>query len=169
MLDFNAILVEGLFYDKDGALHIEKEGGDHVSLADVLAPVVGQRVQMALHHLPPSGIDPSLPGAGSCRFPGGRGCPAGHERAPDRLLSFHMDGVLRADPWRVERFDGTVHRIPVGGMPGHYGRVGAATVVDVEKMREALSGLNVEEILGQGLGAQDLEGVLERLKKAMEQ
>lgn len=168
MFEFNAILVEGLFYDKDGSLHIEQEGGDHVAFADVLAPVVGQRVQMALHHLPPHGIDPSRPGGGSCRFPQGKGCPAGHEKQPNRLLSFHMEGVLRADPWRVEKFDGSVVHIPVRGMPGHFGRVGAATVADVDKMRDALAGLNVEEILGQGLGASDLEGVLERLKSALE-
>jgi len=80
-----------------------------------------------------------------------------------------MEGVLKQDPWRVEKFDGSVVPVPFAAMPGHYGRLGAATVVDVSKMRDALAGLDVETALASGMGAQDLEKVLERLKKAMEQ
>jgi len=162
-MDFNAILVEGLFYEKDGSLFIEDDKGEHVAVADVLAPVVDQRVQFAVHHLPPNGIEPDKPGAGSCQWPGGVGCPAGHEVTPDRLVSFHLEGVLKVDPWRVELFDGSRVPVPFAQMPGHYGRLGAATVVDVSKMRDILSGLDVEK-----MGTQDLEKVLERLKKAME-
>lgn len=141
MTTFHAVLVEGLFFLENGALHIEKDNGEKVALATVLQPLVGQRVQFALHHLPPHGIQAGQPGAGSCRFPGGVGCPVQHDQHPDRMLSFHMEGVLHADPWRMEKFDGSVSVIPVQGMTGHYGRVGGATILDVEAMRDAVGPL----------------------------
>lgn len=166
MSDFQAILVEGLFYENDGELFIEQDNGEHVSFAETLAPVVDHRVQLALHHLPPNGVKPGKPGAGSCQFPGGVGCPARHDRQPDRLLSFHMEGTLRKDPWRLEQFNGSVVVLPLGGMPGHYGRVGGATIVDVEKMREQLAGLTPEALAAAGVDARDLEAMLGRLRKA---
>ncbi len=170
MSDFQAILVEGLFYEnEDNALFIELDDGKHVSLAETLDPVEGKRVQLALHHLPPHGIEPGKPGAGSCRFPGGVGCPAKHERYPDRLLSFHMEGVLRKGPWRLEKFDGSVVPLPLAGMPGHYGRVGGATIVDIEKMREKLAGLSPEALAAAGVDAKDLGAMLERLRRAGQQ
>lgn len=78
-----------------------------------------------------------------------------------------MDGVLRADPWRVEKFDGTVATVPFRGMEGHYGRLAAATMVDVEKMREALGQLNPAAFSSAGLKSQDLEEILAQLRKAM--
>lgn len=168
MEKFNAILVEGLFYEKDGALHIEQDGGEHVLFDDVLAPVEGQRVQLALHHLPPNGIQPGEPGAGSCRFPGGVGCPVRHDRHPDRLLSFVMDGVLWSSPWRLKKFDGSATALPLKGMPGHYGRVGVATMLDVSKMREALSKMSpgdmVKAFSASGINVEELEATLARLR-----
>ena len=164
--DFNAILVEGLFYEKDGAIYIEKDGGTHVSFADVVAPCVGHNVQFALHHLPPNGVEPDLPGAGSCKYPNGQGCPAHHDRFPDRLLSFHLEGVLQSDPWRVDKFDGTSVRVPLAAMPGHFGRIGVATILDVEKMRESLGNLTPEGLAVIGIDTKNLEQLLERLKEA---
>ena len=165
MIDFNAILAEGLFYEKERSVFIEQDGGVHVALTGDLGPVVGQHVQFALHHLPPNGIEPGVPGLGSCRYPGGVGCPVQHNQYPDLLLSFHMQGVLRNDPWRVEKFDGSVVPVPVAGMPGHFGRVGVATVVDVEKMREVLAGINPENLAASGINVRDLEGLLARLRE----
>lgn len=166
MNDFRAILIEGLFYMKGSDLFVEQDNGEHVAFDDILDPVMDQRVQLALHHLPPHGIEPGTPGAGSCRWHAGINCPAQHDRYPDRLLSFHMEGVLRKAPWRIERFDGTVTPLPVQGMPGHYGRVGGATVVDVEKMREQLAGLSPEALAASGVDVKDLEAMLERLRRA---
>jgi len=167
-MDFNAILVEGLFYEQAGAVCIEQDNGQHTTFDDVLGPVVGHRVQLALHHLPPHGIEPGKPGAGSCRFPGGVGCPVHHDRFPNRLLSFHMDGVLQSSPWRLEKFDGSVQPLPVNGMIGHYGRLGAATMLDVDKMRETLAKMSPEDLAStlasSGMSAGDLEDVLTRLR-----
>jgi len=168
-MDFKAILVEGLFYEKEGALFIEDDKGKHVAVSDVLAPVVGHRVQFAVHHLPPNGIELDKPGGGSCYYPGGKGCPALHEERPDRVLSFHMEGVLQGDPWRMEKFDGSVVPIPFGAMPGHYGRIGAATIIDVSKMRDILMDPSIPRSVSGGMDAPELERVLERLKKALEQ
>ncbi len=167
MSDFQAILVEGLFYLRDdGSLFIEQDDGEHVSWDDTMAPVVGQHVQLAVHHLPPNGVEPDKPGAGSCQWPAGVGCPVKHDQFPDRLLSFHMEGVLSGSPWLMRKLDGTSFDIPWRGMPGHYGRVGAATIIDVEKMREQLAGLTPEALAATGVNVADLEIMLDRLRKA---
>lgn len=164
MAEFQVILEEGLFYEQEDILFVEHDGGTRSALPVVLAPLVGRRVQFALHHLPPDGLQPERPGAGSCRFPEGRGCPVRHDQHPDRLLAFHLDGVLKKDPWRLEKFDGTEVVIPFGGMPGHYGRVAAATVLDVEAMRDALM---KDPSAAAGLKVRDLEAVLARLRETM--
>ena len=168
MADFNAVFLEGLFYEQGGSFFVEQDGGIHTPLMTSLTPLLGSRVQFAVHHLPPGGVQPGQPGAGSCRFPAGVGCPVQHDKYPDRLLSFHLDGVLRADPLRIEKFDGSVVPVPLGGMVGHFGRVAAATIVDVEAMRESLAGLNPSAFTSAGLGSQDLEEILSRLRKTME-
>ena len=168
MSEFKAILVEGLFYERDGAVCVEDDGGVHSTVDDILTPVADERVQLAISHLPPNGIEPDQPGAGSCRYPGGVGCPVEHDKHPTRLLSFHLEGVLRSEPWRLEMFDGSSKTIPFGGMVGHFGRVAAATIIDVEAMRESLAGLDPEALAAAGVGASDLAAMLEKLQKSVE-
>lgn len=164
--DFNAILIEGLFYENSGVIHIEKDDGTHVSFPDVVAPCVGQNVQVALHHLPPYGIDLNKPGAGCCQYPAGKGCPVFHDRYPDRLLSFHHEGVLTEGPWRVRTFDGVSVTLPLAGMVGHFGRLGVATVIDVEKLRDALGFISPEGLAASGIDSKNLEDLLNRLRNA---
>ncbi len=167
MAQFQAVLVEGLFFSENGALHIKKDGGEKVALATALQPLMGQRVQFALHHLPPHGLQPGQPGAGSCQFPGGVGCPVQHDQHPDRMLAFHMEGVLHADPWRLLKFDGSVVVVPVQGMPGHYGRVAGATILDVDAMRDALNQKG-SGALPTGLNVADLGKMLDQLRRKVE-
>lgn len=163
MSDFRVILLEGLFYALDGRMRVEESGGRHVSLDEVLQPVSGSNVLLVLHHLPQEEVDPSRPGAGSCRYPGGRGCPAGHEHHPDRLLTFRMEGALRGDPWRIEHTSDTTCAIPFVGMPGHYGRLAITTVVDLADLRKKLSTLGADAL--QGLPIEELKTMLDRLRK----
>lgn len=167
MSDFNLLLIEGLFYQRGADLYIEQDSGVHRSVTEALLPLVGQRVQFAMHHLPPNGLQAGEPGAGSCRFPQGVGCPVQHDKRPDHLLSFHLDGVLRNTPtWGVEKFDGKVVSIPFVGMVGHFGRVAAATILDVEAMRDSL--LKTATSMGSsGLNAKDIETLLDRLRKGV--
>lgn len=167
MVEFQVVLVEGLFYDRDGLLHVEQDNGAHVCIQTLLQPMFGVRVQFAMHHFPPQGIQVGQPGAGSCRFLGGQGCPVRHDLHPDRLLAIHQDGVLKTDPWGLTKFDGTTVVLPFSGMPGHFGRVTAATIVDVEKMRDSLASMGPSAFTGMDVTAQDLEVVLARLRKTM--
>ena len=96
-------------------------------------------------------------------FPGGSGCPVGHDRHPDRMLTFHLEGVLREDPWSIEKFDGSVVPIPFRGMPGHYGRLAAATIPDLERMKEALSKFGPQTF--KGVQGPEVEAKLDRLRK----
>jgi len=160
---FQVILLEGSFSADDSDLRVQLDDGSHKSVYEALRPLVGQRVQFALHHLPPHGIEVGKPGAGSCLHPEGVGCPVSHDQYPDRMLTFHLDGVLREDPWSIERFDGSVIPIPFRGLPGHYGRVAAATILDMERMREALSRFSPQAL--KGLQGSEVEDLLERLRK----
>lgn len=165
MSDFKAFLLEGLFYEQDGDFYVD-QSSEHVSVREVLTPLLGQRVQFALHHAPLHGIRAEVPGAGTCQYPLGRGCPVRHDLKPNYLLSFHLDGVLRLDPWRVDTFEGKEVHIPWEGMVGHYGRLAVATIVDVEKMLDTLAGINVESLNAMGVDTRDLGRLLERLRQA---
>lgn len=169
MDNFQVILLEGLFYERDGQLHVEQDDGQHLVVQDALAPVLGQRIQLAFHHVPPHGVQVDKPGAGSCRFPGGTGCPVRHDQHPTRMLSFVGEGVLHQDPWRVVKFDGTVTGLPLAGMVGHYGRLGATMVADLERMREAVAKMDptvLSTLLGaRGVDAGELEATLARLRE----
>lgn len=164
MSDFRVILLEGLFYELNGLLRVEEDDGVHTSVTDALAPVVGSQVLFVLHHLPRDGVDPAFVGAGSCRYPGGRGCPAGHERQPDRLLTFRQEGILRQEPWRLERSHEHPVTLPLRGMPGHYGRLAVTTVVNLAELREKLTSLGASAV--SGMSVEELRSMLERLKKA---
>jgi len=165
--DFKAILIEGLFYARDGNLCVEDDDGNHSTVDAILTPMLDKQVQLAVSHLPPHGIEADQPGAGCCRYPGGVGCPVEHDQFPTRLLSFHKEGVLRSDPWRIDQFDGSSSRIPFRGMPGHFGRLASATIVDVEAMREKLSGMDLAAMAAQGINAEGLQAMLDKLKRSM--
>lgn len=168
MSDFHVVLTEGLFYLHNNSLCMEEDGGQHKRVAGILTPLVGQRVQLAVHHLPPQ-VDHGKPGLGSCCWlPLGAGCPVRHDLTPDRLLSFHAEGVLRDEPWRLEKFDGTVVTIPFSGMPGHYGRLAVASMPDLDQMRDILAKLDPASLAAAGVKAEDLGALLAKLRKAID-
>lgn len=67
----------------------------------------------------------------------------------------------------MKKFDGSLVKIPLNGMVGHYGRLAATSLVDLEKMRASLSSLDPSAFTSAGLGSQDLEEILNRLRKTM--
>ena len=146
MDNFQVLLVEGRFYEDESGVGVETDSGLHLSVSKILQPLAGERIQLAVHHLPPDGIQPGKPGAGSCLYPGGYGCPVHHDRVPDHLLSVHAEGVLREDPWRIEKFDGSVVSLPLWCLPGHYGRIAGSPVIDIEAMKDQLSNLSPEAL-----------------------
>jgi len=151
-LDFKVVIIEGIF-------------GESVtvgrSVQDALVPLLGARVRLAAHHLPSTPIDPTRWGGGSCSFQPER-CPFGHHVDPTRMYSFSDEGVLGedGDGWTLTRFDGRVVRPALSALDGHRGRVVAAPVVDVEAMRDAASGVDVDI----GVRADQIRAVLERLR-----
>lgn len=165
MADFNHLLLEGSFARWGDRLRIDLEDGTHHFLDDVLNPFQGQRVQFSLHHLPPNGLKPGKPGAGACLFERGKGCPVEHDRFPHRLLSFAEEGVVEGPPWRLTLFSGRQVDIPFQGMPGHFGRLAVATLLDAEKMRSLLANLHPEQL--EGVSGDDLQAVLERLMETL--
>lgn len=87
------------------------------------------------------------------------------------MLSFVGEGVLSRDPWRISKFDGTVQELPLAGMVGHYGRLGATTVADLERMREAVAKMDptvLGSLLGaRGVDAKELEAALGQLREKL--
>jgi hypothetical protein len=167
-MKFRAILLEGLFFQSlEGDLSVRTEAGEVLSVGDRLRLFVGESVQLAYHHLPSAGLDPEAWGWGSCLWKPAE-CPAGHHLDPKQLFNASAQGLLQEDPWRLHQFDGSTLTLDFSVMPGHYGRLAAAMIPDVEKMREELeklSGLSslpeVSSLAGQ---VGDLKLVLERLR-----
>lgn len=165
---FRALLLEGLFFNShDGDLSVRTETGEVLSVSDRLRPFVGESVQLALHHLPSSGLDTEAWGWGSCLWKPAE-CPAGHHLDPKHLFNFTAQGVLRDAPWKLHQFDGSVLDLDFAAMPGHHGRFAAAMIPDVEKMREELEKLSalsaLPDVTSLGSQVEELKGVLERLK-----
>lgn len=168
MEGFRALLLEGVFYNEGprflcaGARGVE-------GVSSVLSSVEGQRVRFAAHHLPPTAQpDLSKWGGGCCLWqPSGR-CPAGHAEKPSWLFNISLEGVLLrvGDAWFVEGFDGKTTALTLQEMLiGHHARIATATLLDVEKMREAVESKNmtgtVDDLVAR---ADDLRDLLSRIR-----
>lgn len=163
MGDLRAILVEGLFYIQDGKITTDR--GDF--LYEHLEPMVGQDIQLAVHFMPPIPPDPTKWGGGCCMWQPTE-CPAGHHQHPDRILNIALRGVLGHDTgyrWFMDTFDGKQVDLPFALLDGHYGRVAAATVFDVQAMQEALAEkITPESLEALGVRANNLRDLMERLR-----
>jgi len=162
MNSMRTVLVEGLFYTQEGDLVTER--GD--SLYQHIMPLVGQDIQLAVHFMPPIPPDPGKWGGGCCMWQPAE-CPAGHHEHPDRILNISLRGVLvqeTGDRWFLDTFDGKRVGIPFVLLDGHYGRVAAATVPDVQAMQEALGSINWESVEAMGFRANNLRDLMERLR-----
>jgi len=152
---FRALLVEGVFYKTDSRLLCASDRGV-VDVNAMLSPLQGQRVRLAAHHLPPNPPDPTKWGGGCCLWEQTGRCPAGHHARPTWLFNLSHEGILVQDgaTWVVESFDGTRTPFRLEEMlVGHQARVAAATVLDLEKMRDAL---------GAAGGSDEVESLVER-------
>ena len=166
---FNALLLEGDFYEEEGKLWMTEHGNAH-DVDEVLRPFEGQQVHIAVHMLPPMPPDPSKRGGGCCHWPEGSECPAGHHDDPLRLLNVHGDGTLiyKEGDWRTEAtwwlrlFDGTEKRLPLMYLPGHDARIACTTKFDAERMASILEDKNVEAL---GTQAEHLQDILQQLQK----
>ena len=165
---FNALLLEGLFYEKDGKLWMTEHGNVH-DVDGALRPFEGQQVHIAVHMVPPMPPDPAKWGGGCCHWD--NKCPAGHHEDPLRLLNVHGDGTLlfKEGDWRKEAtwwlslFDGTEMRLPLMYLPKHDARIACATKFDAERMASLLGCGDVEAL---GTQAQNLKDILQQLQDA---
>lgn len=188
-MDFQAILLEGLFFlaeepypDSNGQVRpefkdllVQTPGGDKKSVYAALQPLVGQRVYVAAHHVPSNPVDPTKWGGGSCFWQPAARCPFGHHVNPHSLYNLTAEGTLVYDldfqagagGWWVHGNDGGRHMLPWAVvLPGHTGRVAAATAMSVEQMRDSVlaSGVNVE---GLGERATELRDLVVDLGKVV--
>jgi hypothetical protein len=162
-MEFHAVLLEGLFYlDENGVLQVRSDGGSIQSVETVLRPLVGEHIQLAVHHLPTGGVQPGAWGWGCCQWKPAE-CPAGHHNKPDFLFNFSGNGVLQQEPWRLNLFTGGSSEIDFAKMPGHLGRLAAATVPDVEKMRDSLASLKESGSGVMGVKVDELRDMVQRL------
>ena len=148
---FKALLVEGIFNTKEDLAIFKKsgfcpwntivvdEGEGKKDLESILSPYIGENISFAAHHT----VNPDTPllkGFGSCLAEGNSWCVFEHHKHPSRAFSFNTEGVLRQEDHHlyVEKFDGRKDFIPLFMLVGHRGRIAAATVFDVEKMKETV-------------------------------
>ena len=130
MSDLRTVLVEGLFYAKDGKIATDRG----VVLTDLLETLVGHDIHLAVHFTPSTPPEDGRWGGGCCMWQP-VACPFGHHVHPDRIMNVSVQGVLaRTDTsYAVTTATGEVV-IPFDKLDGHYGRVVAATVFDVSQI-----------------------------------
>jgi len=189
--EFQAILLEGLFYTSDSPypdakgevragfndLMVRRDTGSPVSVYDTLLPLVGERIQFSTHHLPSMPPDINRWGGGPCFWEDVGHCPFGHHETPGRLFNIAGEGILSYDlnhatgsgGWWLDKFDGTRTMLPLSwALVGHRGRVAAATTLSVEQMRESLlSSGRGGDIEALGAKITDLRDLMEQLSKTM--
>lgn len=158
------VLIEGVFYQKEGHLVADRNGQSMV-VGETLGPLVGEEIQIALHHLPPFPPNPKLWGGGCCLWQASGCCPAGHHRDPGLLLNVSGTGVLRQaeDRWWLDKFDGTEMTLPLQLLEGHSARVVAATTFSVEAMRGTLAAQGGDALDTLGVQATHLRDILQRI------
>ena len=174
MDNFQVLLIEGVFYERGGDIYVTM-GGSEVSVVERLQSMVGQNIRFAMHHALPGVIDETKWGGGCCLWQPVP-CPAWHHLNPAFLLNVSVEGVLRhavlrhggTDVWRIEQFNGINQDLPLAMLVGHYGRVAAASLVDVAKMRDQVfTSMDSAQVDALGVQAQDIKQVLQRLQQQM--
>jgi len=168
--EFQTVLLEGVFYrGETGELAVQpSHGGIPALVWPELKRLVDLPVQLSVHHLPPHPPNPKLWGGGCCMWEPSGHCPFGHHKDPTRLLNLVVKGILEfQDPenaWAVTPPEGNPYQLPLWALEGHRARIVGATVVDLERMKEALSGsLNVEELTQRATGLRDLMASLSKM------
>jgi hypothetical protein len=166
----NVIWAEGFVFQHEGTLVLQQEGKDPESLADLLSPMLNQHINIAFHFVPPNGLDETKWGFGSCTWEGRGTCPVEHHipEHRQRMLSVKADGVLLAldGIWMVREFSGQLKKLPLPLLDGHYARLAIAPVLDIEKMRDALSASDMSKVEVLGQQAEHLQGVLQNIQQA---
>ena len=152
MNTFRTALLEGIFYEDDGKIVTDKGG----SVEDLLA----------VHFVPQLPIDPDKWGGGCCLWQP-RPCPAGHHEHPDQILNISVRGVLShtGGHWHIDQMDGKRVEIPLVLLDGHYGRLAAASIFDVQKIRESMGEFDPDQIESLGTQATELRDVLSKLQE----
>jgi hypothetical protein len=191
MKDFQAILLEGLFYpsedpypDANGVLRdgfndllVKPDSGPVQSVYETLKPFIGERVQIAVHQLPDSPPNLARWGGGSCFWQDAGHCPFGHHEHPHRLFNVSGQGFLIYDldhgksegGWWLEEPNGNRLMLPLAlALTGHRARVATATALSVEEMRDALAASGeLDSIEGIGNRVSDLKDLVSGLGQAI--
>lgn len=138
------ILAEGVFKGEDGQVWVEQpdRNAASVTVDEQLKDMVGQSVQLAMHQLPSMPLDHTKRGLGSCHVEGK--CPCGHDDGNWELYNVATQGILHAEPWRIEQFDGTVVPLRFDWMVGHMGRMACASLTQLESLREIAANLTAQ-------------------------
>jgi hypothetical protein len=151
MPDPTLLVLEGVFHLPVEGLTVST-GTDEVRVDPALAPFKGKSVSLSVHHFPPTPVDPTLPGGGSCMWNGH--CPCGHVEDPAWLYNLSLRGVLEGGESGIWSISG--EGIPFSRhMPGHRGRLvvladdGLATegkgtdqlLSEAERLTDLLAGL----------------------------
>jgi hypothetical protein len=189
MADFHAVLLEGLFFLSEDP-YPDSRGQTDPSFKDLLVhtptgvksvfatlrPLVNEQVYFSTHHVPSDPIDPSRWGGGACLWQPAAMCPFGHHKNPSSLfnltaqgfLVFDLDHTTKTGGWWVIGPDGSKTILPLTAfLPGHTGRVAAATVMAAERMRDAAlaAGMDVESLGQRVTDLRDLVADLSRVVK----
>jgi len=148
--EFCSVLLEGLFYEKDGLLMVNCDGVDRDVLKE-MEPLRGKRIHLALHHVPDESAPSTSWGQGCCRWQPSGHCPAGHHQEPQKLLVWVGAGTLTmGERWVVGSSE-----VPLYAVPGHTTRLVGVTEFDPSKLDTA-SPKDVSELVEQAKEMRDM-------------
>ena len=145
---FKSVLVDGVFYKKDSVLLVKRDDNPEPTVVDdELEKLIGQKIQITVHHWPPTPVVSDRWGGGCCMWEQKGECPAGHHKNPAYLLNFSASGVLRHtdSKWWMEVEKDTIETIPLDMMEGHIGRIVAVTLIDASTFADDLD-FKIEDI-----------------------
>jgi hypothetical protein len=147
--DFKAILLEGTFKvpsatGESGLSSVLTARGVHIDVDTTLNDLVGDHVQLALHAIPEHLSYDS--------------------QVLKNLVNFSQQGVLQREGprWFLRKFDGSLEEVPLPSLDGKMGRLLAATIHEVEKMRDCVTKADLDSL---GTEIHDLKGKLEELRE----
>jgi len=160
-MSFRSILVDGVFYKKSGQMLVKQDTyPEPTVLAEKLEPLLDKKIQITVHHWPPTPVIQDRWGGGCCMWEKTGRCPAGHHKNPAFLLNFSKTGVLQrtGDSFWLQVGD-TVETLPLDKMEGHIGRIIAVTLLDAATFSEGveLPDINLDEPLDPKITADQVE------------
>lgn len=133
------IVLSGVFYQEspDADLMVADDDLGTVPVRALLAPILGKRTAVVLHHCPPEPPQEDRWGGGSCLLEPSGKCHCGHHERPDWLYSQSAGGTLQHEDgeWSIRKPAGEVVVLHFDWLVGHHSQVVVTALPNVDDLK----------------------------------